>query len=118
MPATAKPRKRTCIVCGRDIPRRSTYVRVEASRGRQALDAYLSFHKVVADLRSRDDCRRHTNEPWILSHIRNEEGLIILFTTWDGETYSDPHFCTDRCAAQQGRASAHHGDRFTWQDAS
>lgn len=63
--------------------------------------------------RSKADCQRYANQP--VARIKYDaNGSVDNFSTWDGESYLDRHFCTDRCAAAQGRASADHGARFTW----
>lgn len=72
--------------------------------------------RVHEDLRTLADCKRHTNEPYVLSAMRSG-GLIVRFTVWDGVSYRHlGYFCTNRCAVDQGYASARSGARFTWKD--
>lgn len=62
--------------------------------------------------RTVEDCQRLTNMPVysVLGYGSNspEEWwpIISSFTTWDGESYVDIDFCSDRCAAVYGRRAA------------
>lgn len=106
-----KPPSKACIVCGRSVPRMSRDITVSPP----SLDGgYDRQAPVVADLRTLDDCRRHTNLPFVLS-AKRLKGLVVRFTVWDGESYLHRgYFCTNRCAMDQGFASAEHGERYTW----
>lgn len=105
------PHNRHCIVCGRAIAKRTQEVRVQPTSFNHT--ANFMTAQVQADLHSIEDCRRYTNAPYIIS-TRRRQGLITAFSTWDGESYRDKFFCTNRCAMDQGYASAHHGARFVW----
>lgn len=56
-----------------------------------------------------DDCQRLSNEPVIAIHgyASNSRSdwwpFVSWFETWDGESYDDPDFCRDYCAAEYGR---------------
>jgi len=56
-----------------------------------------------------EDCQRLTNHPIMSVHgysgssDREWWPFIDWFSTWDGESYRDPFFCTDACAAKYGR---------------
>lgn len=106
------PHKRYCIVCARPIKKRVSEIRVQPI----SLDHTANFMTahINADLRTLDDCRRHTNAPFIISTRRRDGDLITAFTTWDGESYVDQYFCRNVCAVRQGYAAASHGHRFTW----
>ncbi len=62
--------------------------------------------------RTVEDCQRLSNQPVTSVHgypiNRPEEWwpYISWFETWDGESYRDDTFCSDRCAAIYGRRAA------------
>lgn len=62
--------------------------------------------------RAIDECRRITNHPVMSVHgyglTRPETWwpYVSWFTTWDGESYRDPLFCSDTCAGTYGRRAA------------
>lgn len=60
-----------------------------------------------------EELARWTNHT-VIRFSRDSRGAINRFSTWDGESYKDPWFHSETCAAMQGRASAHSGDRYTW----
>lgn len=101
---------KACIVCGRPVRRWSEDIEVKPLSAR----GFSSTAQVHADLRTLADCKRHTNQPHVLSAMRMG-GLIVRFTVWDGESYYlQGYFCTNRCATEQGFASAQNGHRYTW----
>ena len=106
--------RKQCIVCGRSIRKRIHDVSVrpmsDSAGGRTSPDLH-------ADLRTKADCARHTNAPFIVSISRNRSGCVTRFGTWDGESFVDRYFCTNSCARSQGYASADSGQRFTWKNA-
>ena len=107
-----KPPSRKCIVCGRPVPRRTILYTVWPLSNRSGM---RPFAVIEADLRTTSDCLRHTNLRFIISNRRDSYGFITSFAAWDGESYMNGgHFCTNRCAQDQGHASAQHGYRFTW----
>jgi len=111
MTATSLPKK-SCIVCGRPVKRRTYDVGVEPISQRTA---YQGSAQIVADIASKADCQRHTNQPYIVSTVRGPDGWIIRFTVWDGVSYFHRgYFCTGNCAQAQGYASAEHGERYVW----
>lgn len=61
--------------------------------------------------RTPEDCQRLTNHPVVAVHgygnnLKKHLGLISRFETWDGESYLDEVFCTEKCAALYGRRAA------------
>lgn len=50
-------------------------------------------------LTSKADCQRHSNNP-VVSVQYNDSNNVRSFSTWDGETYRDPYFCSGKCAQQ------------------
>lgn len=104
---------RACIVCSRPIKKRTTTVHIKPTEG---FFPHRCDDAVEATIRTRAECRRYTNAPYVLSHHTNNRGLVISFETWDGESFMDEFFCTNRCAQQQGYASARHGRRYTWNE--
>jgi hypothetical protein len=49
----------------------------------------------------------------VLSVAKDEAtGIVWTFSTWDGESYRDDMFCTNRCAELMGRAAARAGYRI------
>lgn len=67
---------------------------------------------VVGQPRTIEDCGRMSNRPVMSVHgygvgsPREWWGYVSWFSTWDGESYRDPLFCTDACAARYGRRAA------------
>ena len=127
-----------CIVCGKPIPKRTHTFWIEqpveaaperpmfaGSRSMmparaERLEGHIekgSFSSRIYTSRppqNRAECARWSNHE-VVSHKYGAPGMgIRQFTTWDRESYRDPHFHSEECAAKQGRASAHAGDRFTW----
>jgi len=101
---------RPCIVCGRPIARRSETVHLAPSEGWTP-----GMHQgIPADIKTREECRRFTNAPYIVSLKKNDEGWIYEFQKWDGESFMSSYFCTNRCAMDQGYAAAKHGHRYVW----
>lgn len=92
---------RTCIQCGVPL--------------RPVLDSHRLDRNPLKDPhhpRTVEDCQKLTNHPIfaVYDYGRNApkewRGFIEYFTTWDGESYVDEHFCSDRCALQYGRRAA------------
>lgn len=124
---------RRCIVCERNIKRRTriwhfrlpsegrpqltTAIQMLASEPKPEchIDQGRWMNTIFTTSRAscRTELQRWTNET-IISHTFADDGTIRQFSTWDGESYADEHFCTLACAARQGYASAEHGDRFRW----
>ncbi len=109
-----KLRSKKCIVCGRAIRKRVVDIMVLPVTGTTGHSIRVD---VEADLRTKADCARHTNAPFIVAIRRNREGFVTRFGTWDGESFVDRYFCTNSCAQSQGYASADSGQRFTWKNA-
>lgn len=57
---------------------------------------------------TRAEAQRLVNQE-IVSIRRSRHGFIDHITTWDGETYRDRYFCTNRCAMALGYAAANSG---------
>ena len=57
---------------------------------------------------SRAEAQRLVNQQ-IVSIGRSRHGYIDHVTTWDGESYQDKFFCTNRCAMRLGYAAANSG---------
>jgi hypothetical protein len=107
------PRKQ-CIVCGRSVKRITQDLDVRPACAGASSGYSIGAH-VVADMRTRADCLRHTNQPYVVSTLRGPGGFVSRMTVWDGVSfYHDGFFCTGRCAQSQGYASARRGDRFRW----
>lgn len=107
-----RPPSKKCIVCGRRVPRRMVFVEVSPPSNPNGTSRHA---RVNEDLRSLADCQRHTNLPFVVSARRDGQGFVRAFNAWDGESYMNGgFFCTNRCAQDQGYASAAHGDRYTW----
>ncbi len=110
----ARVPSKSCIVCGRPVKRITHDIEV------QPVSPQERYHQireasVVADLRTKADCQRHTNQPFVVSIVRGPAGFVRRFTVWDGTSYyHSGFFCTGNCAQKQGYASATHGYRFTW----
>jgi hypothetical protein len=109
-----------CIVCGRRIAKNTRSLRFERPwgthvEGERAVlhGGYMVTVYLAERPRTRAEAQRYTNEP-IISSKRGVDGTLSEVRTWDGESYRDPYFCTNRCAQQQGYAAAQHGHRFTW----
>lgn len=104
-----------CIVCGRNVPKSGAVDYHVNSPSTGTANHWGAQVQSEVDLKSIDDCRRHTNMPYIISAARNKDGFIRRFTAWDGERYQNGGwFCTNRCAIKQGMAAAQLGHRFTW----
>lgn len=103
-----------CIVCGRAIKKRivTTWLRSEEQAARHV--GGTSYRTVPELPTSAEQVRRLTNAPHITKLYRYSSGEIHGFNTWDGESYQDDFFCTDRCAQRQGYAAAQHGHRYNW----
>lgn len=59
---------------------------------------------------TREDCQRQVNES-VISVVYSKHGedgprYVASFNTWDGESYVDQFFCTNRCAQALGYAAA------------
>lgn len=102
--------KRSCIVCGRPIQKLTVEYRVQPSN----VTGFASDTNVYANLRTKADCRPHTNLPHIVHIDRWGGEFIRIFSAWDGESFRSDFFCTNRCAIAQGHASARAGRRYTW----
>lgn len=102
-----------CIVCGRNIPKRTVTTFVKPSTARFSGGPWAT---IEADLRTRAECQAYTNMQ-IISHQKNLDGLIVSFSAWDGQTFVNEYFCRDKCAMAQGQASARHGERYIWKRA-
>ncbi len=61
---------------------------------------------------SKSGCSKFTNFKVMSATITN--GAVRKFSAWDGETYADDYFCSDKCAIKQGYASAQHNARYCW----
>ncbi len=55
---------------------------------------------------TRQEVQRLTNQQVV--SIRRHNGFVYSASTWDGETYMDPFFCTDSCGRAFGRMAAEH----------
>lgn len=77
-------------------------------------DVYMDITTIYTSKRprSKEEAQLLTNQPVIRAPVKN--GVVTQITTWDGESYQDKYFCSDKCCRMQGYASAHHGARFTW----
>jgi hypothetical protein len=105
--------KRPCIVCGRSIRKRVEVVYVIPSTCAGGSGGYDAEAR-LADLRSKEDCLRHTNLPHVIFINRWGGEFVRVFHAWDGESFESKYFCTNNCAMMQGHASAQHGNRYTW----
>lgn len=61
--------------------------------------------------RSLEDCQRLSNRTVVSCmgwppQQRERVGYVMLYQTWDGESYRDRFFCSDACAAAYGRRAA------------
>lgn len=96
---TGRKKNPRCIVCGRAIAK---------------LTDLIEFRPHDQDApRSREQCSLRTNQQVLRVRFRHD-GRVADFTVWDGQSYVSSYFCTNRCAVQQGYASAANGDRFIW----
>lgn len=119
-----------CIVCDKPIAKRTHQFSFRAPRpaapampGIPAMEAIPdgtfnrghSYSEIfLAERPTRvEELTRWTNHT-VVRFERDSRGAINRFSTWDGESYRDPHFHSETCAAKQGRASAHDGHRYTW----
>lgn len=96
-----------CRYCGRPCKKKSLSHWFGEVR-RQS--DYERFH--IERPRSRAEAQRLVNGEIIQTRwAEDAEGRYIeRIQVWDGESYMDPFFCTDSCAAAMGRSVAkHHG---------
>jgi hypothetical protein len=125
--STARP---LCIVCGKPIAKRVTSYWFREARPAFTLHGRDYPAKAPGDREgesmitlyvdklptTKEEAARHVNgQP--ISFGKGVGGTIANVNTWDGETYADPYFHSQTCAARQGYASAQHGHRYTWKEA-
>jgi hypothetical protein len=93
--------QKTCMQCGK-------HLRPSYSSHRMASDPTLDPNHP----RTIEDCQRLTNHPVMglygygSNQPREWWPFVSSFYTWDGESYEQDHFCSDRCAAVYGRRAA------------
>lgn len=86
-----------CIQCGDKLPLKTVHHHMGSSPSGD------NHPKTV------EDCQRLSNQPVVAVHgyeINSPDEwwtYISWFETWDGESYRDDTFCSDRCAAVYGR---------------
>ncbi len=87
---------KTCLQCGSDLrPHRQSH--------------RFSFYIEDGHPTTLEECQRRTNLLVISTHgfrTLDKAQYIESFTTWDGESYDDPHFCRSSCVAAYGRRAA------------
>lgn len=110
-----------CIVCGRAIKKRihtlsfipaTANCRENGARADNGRTIYLD-----KELRpsNKEEAQRYTNHQ--ITKVTMHDGRVYSIEWWEGE-YMDPYFDRQVCARKQGYASAQHGERYTWKDAS
>lgn len=81
-----------------------------------ATDIYWMGSTIQPDHpRSAEDCQRLTNRRVVAIYDYgitrpDRYGLVERFEVWDGESYSQLDFCSDKCAAVYGRRAARERD--------
>ncbi|WP_066725267.1 hypothetical protein [Sphingomonas pituitosa] len=126
--------KRLCIVCGRPIAKRTSdfffrepvayqppkphswggdhnAIEAKPDGWREGNSIYLHQRP-----RSREEAQRYVNGEII--SVRRDGEVLSRVSYWDGESWQDRFFCTNRCAMDQGYASAQHGHRYLWKSRS
>lgn len=99
-----------CRYCGRPTAKRTTTVYPYTDGDR------LRVHPEPGErLRSKADCQKRTNQQ-VMSVAYHEERsnlndelidrYVTTFTIWDGESYEDDLFDTNRCAIRFARVAA------------
>jgi hypothetical protein len=89
-----------CRTCGRAIKRYT----ITNFFGYANLQNSSSSRYHAEEIKTRDEAARQLNER-VVSFRKGYRGKAIV-GTWDGESYVDPYFCTERCAATFGRMAA------------
>lgn len=89
-----------CRCCGKAIKKKVVTHYFGNSRERRT--SYSVEHTESAT--SREEAQRHVNGR-IVSSKRGYQGQIIV-GVWDGESYTDKHFCSMRCGDAFGRMAA------------
>lgn len=115
------PTQPLCRNCGRRIRKRTALVRVKekpSEYDRPDL-GFSSYHYGV--LHTKADCQRVSNQKVVSVDYHeiweddpssaygdrtSRRGTVNTFTTWDGESYEDPYFCTGTCAKEFGYRAA------------
>lgn len=100
-----------CRCCGKPIAKRVTanWFRLPGTGGNNLDNRYWKTHYVDAYPTTREECQRLTNEVILTAKAGKNTGKISNFNSWDGESYVDPFFCKERCAADFGRMCARSG---------
>lgn len=123
-----------CIVCNRPIKRKvhTYFIRqpqpatdAMPTFGLRARSAILDGHRetnswsttlwLTTPPQSKADAQKLVNQTVVSVGYQKGSRSAYRFTTWDGESYEQQYFCTNRCAVDQGLASAQHGHRYTWE---
>lgn len=97
-----------CIVCGKEIKKlmRGISFYPAADNRRQEGERSKDGGTIYLDERPRNkaEAQKYTNHEIV--RVRTDHlGKVWNITWWEGE-YEDPHFHSERCAAQYGRAMA------------
>lgn len=64
-----------------------------------------TVYPAKGDCRSKADCQKLTNQS-VVSVSYWVDGSVMRFSTWDGESYDDPYFCSGKCAEIFGYRAA------------
>lgn len=110
-----------CIVCGKTIPKKTNTVYLYPASEKQAHGSYSQQSISCSTLhvakefwpRSIEQCKPFTNGR-IVSVQYHNDGTVSSFGVWDGESYQDKFFHSQRCAMMQGYAAAEDGHRWRW----
>jgi hypothetical protein len=110
----SSPRQIYCRCCGKKIAKLTTlwYLKRGSERSQKAQSAWWFDLTLPNDVypKTKADCQKLMNEQVVsVGYSEYPERHISKFTTWDGLTYVDRHFCTGECAKTWGYIMA---DKF------
>jgi hypothetical protein len=91
-----------CRYCGKGIPK-ETHAHF-FRQARPSMGGWSTNHP--EEPTSKSEAQRLINEKVI--SVRHHGGHVYAASSWDGESWKDELFCTQKCAALFGRAAAYH----------
>ena len=101
--------KPLCRTCGKALKRKLEYIVFQERVG-----AFIGRTTRPENPTTRKEVERLVNIPVVYLRRCKQAGkehLIAYAALWDGESYVDPYFCSNRCAETLGRCCAREG---TW----
>lgn len=97
-----------CRFCGHPIAKTTVIVYLPPSG---LNESYANSNRwsrwLDARAKSKAECQRLTNGHVLSIKYSNRTipPMVSSFNEWDGESYKEAHFCTDRCAAAFARSA-------------